>query len=91
MTDMMVLAFDIVLWLHTDVELTPEGLRVLYNTLSFRIYPVGARTRHLLKARTVVAVLRGMVFYMNQEGFTYKLVGIHHDQAGPIGVATFER
>lgn len=87
----MVLAFDTVLWLHTDVELTSEGLRVLYNALSCRIYPVGARTRYLLKASTVVAVLRGMMFYMNQEGFTYNSVGIQHDQAGPIGVATFER
>ncbi|KAL2042272.1 hypothetical protein N7G274_004760 [Stereocaulon virgatum] len=91
MTDMMVLAFDTVLRSHTDVELTPDGLRVIYNALSFRIYPIQAMALRLLKASTVVAVLRGMVFFMNQEGFTYKSVGIYHDQAGPIGVAKFER
>lgn len=86
----MVLAFDTVLWLHTDAELTPEGLRVIYNALSLRIYPVGARTRYLLKASTVVAVLRYDVLY-ESEGFSYKSVDIQHDQAGPIGIATFER
>lgn len=90
MTEMMVLAFGIVLQFHTDVDLSPRGLAMSYRALTSRTYPYTGRPSHYMKASTVMAVVKIMMFYMSQEKFSHRLINVQYEQRRPKGVASFE-
>jgi len=70
-----------------DTDIPQNGLTNNYGSVQLSIIPHDSRAQGGMEASTVMAVLKGIMYYMSEEGFTQKSIQITDATRGWIGDA----